>query len=343
MGTKYSTVAVSGYNATPPSDDGTVSESNKVKWSTIKTKLPDPIKTALDSINSNLVIHFDRGPVALVANTTLGATHYGQMVQVSGSGVTLTLTDAAALTAGWFAEIVSTDAANSVTLARATASDTINETTANITILPLQHLRVAVNAAANGFLVKSGWRHSKATQIGEAITLTDLSGTGSRIVEADANGLLSATSNVSVLQVVNTQTGAFATGTTTIPFDDTIPQNTEGDEYMSLSITPKSTSNILIIEVEAQLLNTAGVALIGALFQDTTANALAACFNWLGPNIGIRLYLRHTMVAGTTSSTTFKLRAGGESAGTTNFNGQGGARKLGGVLASSITITEISP
>ena len=35
-------------------------------------------------------------------------------------------------------------------------------------------------------------------------------------------------------QIVATQTGAVATGTTTFPEDDTIPQNTEGDEYMTL-------------------------------------------------------------------------------------------------------------
>ena len=36
------------------------------------------------------------------------------------------------------------------------------------------------------------------------------------------------------LQIVNSQTGAVATGTTTIPFDDTIPQNTEGTEFLSV-------------------------------------------------------------------------------------------------------------
>ena len=51
-----------------------------------------------------------------------------------------------------------------------------------------------------------------------------------------------------VVQVVNVKDGEVATGTTQIAADDTIPQNTEGDEYMTLSITPKSTSNILLIE-----------------------------------------------------------------------------------------------
>ena len=56
-----------------------------------------------------------------------------------------------------------------------------------------------------------------------------------------------------VLQVVNFQTGEFSTFGNAIPLDDTIPQNTEGNEYMSLSITPTSASSKLLIEVSALL------------------------------------------------------------------------------------------
>ncbi len=52
-----------------------------------------------------------------------------------------------------------------------------------------------------------------------------------------------------IIQVVNTQDGAVATSTITIPMDDTTPQNTEDDEYMTLTITPNSTANKLLIEV----------------------------------------------------------------------------------------------
>src|ERR1041385_5219094 len=40
------------------------------------------------------------------------------------------------------------------------------------------------------------------------------------------------------LQLASTSYNAAATGTTTVPIDDTVPQNTEGDEYMSRAITP---------------------------------------------------------------------------------------------------------
>lgn len=146
-----------------------------------------------------------------------------------------------------------------------------------------------------------------------------------------------------VVQRVYTQTGAVATGTTIMPTDDTIPQNTEGDQYMSLAITPTNASNILHIEVAAFISSSFAGAVAGAcaLFQDSTANALACVEVTLGGQYyTVPFYFHWTMVAGTTSATTFKVRAGTNSAGTTTFNGQISARLMGGSIASSITITE---
>lgn len=50
----YSSVTVSGYNASPPTDDGATTEANQITWAKIKTKLADPLKTALESINANV-------------------------------------------------------------------------------------------------------------------------------------------------------------------------------------------------------------------------------------------------------------------------------------------------
>ena len=141
------------------------------------------------------------------------------------------------------------------------------------------------------------------------------------------------------VQAVSTQTGAVATGTTTIPFDDTIPQNTEGDEYMTLAITPKATTNKLRIDVTAVSYNpVANGQCIVALFQDSVANAIAAV-SQLAPNM-VATNFSHIMDAGTTSATTFKVRIGYHLAGTTTFNGNSGVRDFGGVMASSIRITE---
>lgn len=148
-----------------------------------------------------------------------------------------------------------------------------------------------------------------------------------------------------ILQVVNVQDGASATTTTVFPIDDTIPQNTEGGQFLSASITPKHANNKLMIDVflfggeNTDTSNVFGCA----LFQDSTANALAAGVS-KGPT-GTQLFpdsihFRHYMTAGTTSSTTFKVRAGLPDAGTFRFNGAD-TRYMGGVMASSLTITEI--
>ncbi len=149
-----------------------------------------------------------------------------------------------------------------------------------------------------------------------------------------------------IVQVVNVQDGAVDTGTIVLPIDDSIPEKTEGDEYMALAITPTSATNKLKIEITCVLAHTASnTQFVVALFQDTTTNALAAVGHFTGGTVSQpqTITFVHYMAAGTTSETTFKVRAGCNSSGTTTFNGTSGVRILGGVTASSITITEIIP
>jgi hypothetical protein len=144
-----------------------------------------------------------------------------------------------------------------------------------------------------------------------------------------------------VVQVKNFQTGDLDTGTTTIPFDDTIPQITEGDEYMTLAFTPTVASNKLKIDVVVNIANDATVHLITALFVGTTANALACAFQYALANNEQNIKFTHYMEAGATTELTFRVRAGGSASGNTTFNGQNEVAKFGGVSSSSITITEI--
>lgn len=146
-------------------------------------------------------------------------------------------------------------------------------------------------------------------------------------------------------QIVNVETGAVATGTTVLPFDNSIPQSGEGDQYMSLAITPQNAGSILLIDVVIALSSSiVGTNVAAALFQDATAGALAAMgCNVVNADALTQIAFSHKMIAGTTGATTFKVRAGAQSAGTTTFNGSAAARLFGGVLASSITITEMLP
>jgi hypothetical protein len=146
-----------------------------------------------------------------------------------------------------------------------------------------------------------------------------------------------------VAQVVSFEDGAVATGTTLIPFDDTIPQNTEGDQYMTLSITPTNAASTLIIDAILNFSSSATAFCSAALFQDSTANALAAGAATPGANQANQIRILHKMTAGTTSSTAFKIRIGASSASTITFNGNASVRRFGGVSASTIVITEILP
>lgn len=145
----------------------------------------------------------------------------------------------------------------------------------------------------------------------------------------------------SIVQVVNTTSSAVATGTTAIPNDDTIPQITEGTEFITQSITPRATTNILVIQINAVMAVAAASNIIGALFQDATANALAATStNAATINSLVPLTLTYTMAAGTTSSTTFRFRAGNAAGNTVTWNGEAATRRFGAIAKSSIVIHE---
>jgi hypothetical protein len=144
-----------------------------------------------------------------------------------------------------------------------------------------------------------------------------------------------------LLQTVYNRTGTGGSGTTIIPFDTTIPQITEGDEYMTLAVTPTSATSLLIIDVvwigSNSAVNNMGVA----LFKDATASALtAAAATVTAANATVNIKFKYIMVSGSTAATTFRVRAGGGAAGTTSFNS---GTTFGFVMCSSMTIQEVTP
>lgn len=213
---------------------------------------------------------------------------------------------------------------------------TVNATTISETEIGFLDGVTAGTSAASKAVVLDGSSKIDALDI----TALTLNGTAVTSTAAEINKLDAADV---VVQVVNSSDSSVATGTTTVPFDDTIPQNTEGDQYLSVSITPKNASNKLIIDVKMHLTNTGGEAhMTLGLFQDSGANAIAAFSAYRRYlNISEAYSLTHYMTAGTTSPITFKVRAGSSTGGTTTFNGVSGSRRLGGVMSSYITVTEI--
>lgn len=146
-----------------------------------------------------------------------------------------------------------------------------------------------------------------------------------------------------VIQQVLTQTGASSAGATAIPLDNTIPQITEGDQYMTQAIVPLAPANVLKIRSVAFVSNNAVGWMLAALFQDATANALAAGIVYNSTATGIAgLLISYAMKAATASSTTFRIRAGVDAGGgTLTFNGRSSVQSMGGVMASFLEVEEL--
>ncbi len=147
------------------------------------------------------------------------------------------------------------------------------------------------------------------------------------------------------VQQVNTPTVAMAVCTTAMPYDDSIPSSSEGAAISALDTTiiPRSTTNKLLIR--AVINCGAGSDQLEpyalALYQDAGASAIAVSSRCLVNNAQTdQIILEYPMTSGTTSATTFKLRIGNADGGAFTINGSSGARYYGGVLISSLTITE---
>lgn len=148
-----------------------------------------------------------------------------------------------------------------------------------------------------------------------------------------------------VIGFAYTQSQTGADYTSTIPSDNTIPQNTEGTEVLSVSITPKSTTSLLKVEVQLSASEQGNTSnfLTAALFLNSETDARAAIqvgamYSTPMGNNGTMIY---TMVSGSTSAKTFKVRCGMDTNAAWCFNKNWYQDTLGGTFISSITVTEI--
>jgi len=120
MGDPFNDVTVLNYNQNPPPDDGSATDANEVKWATHKNKLSDPLKTAIESLNTNTGAAVDKlvggAGVAVVSTAqTLGESVQGQLVRVTVAGITVTTPDAASLGAPFVFDMLN-NSSGSITL-----------------------------------------------------------------------------------------------------------------------------------------------------------------------------------------------------------------------------------
>ena len=150
-----------------------------------------------------------------------------------------------------------------------------------------------------------------------------------------------------IIQIVHKDYRDFFSTSALIPLDDTIPQNTEGEEVFTQAITPKFNTSKILIKVVLNLSNSNVNNLhTAAIFRDSIANSIAAgwakCIGTNAPSSPMVINFLDSPA--TTSAVTYKVRIG-YSAGSSSVvqvNGGSGTRYLGGSLASGMTLMEIS-
>jgi hypothetical protein len=132
--------------------------------------------------------------------------------------------------------------------------------------------------------------------------------------------------------------------TTAIPFDDTIPQNTEGAQILSVSFTPKSATNRLRLRFQGQVsAASTPINVTAALFSSASANALAADYVTLTTiDYGLPIPLEIEYVPGVTTALTFTVRVGTQSGATARLNGNTSSRLFGGASRATLVIEEIA-
>ncbi len=143
-----------------------------------------------------------------------------------------------------------------------------------------------------------------------------------------------------VIQSVLVTTNAYSSHTTVIPYDDTIPQITEGDLLLTAAITPTSTSTKVRATVLLQVDAGTDISLC-ALFRGAGVNALSATGNSTNFDNLTQLALVYVDVPGSVAAQSYTVRVGPAST-TMYVNGVSGGRKFGGVLVSGILLEEIA-
>lgn len=142
--------------------------------------------------------------------------------------------------------------------------------------------------------------------------------------------------------VVGSATDTYATNanlTTVIPNDDTIPTSTEGVQVLSVSITPKSTTNKLRCRFSGFGSTAGAPAIVAALYQGTTC--IDALFVRNTADFPMPLALEAEYTPGVLTAQTISVRVGPGAAGTIRLNGTTAGRLGGGAANATLVVEEI--
>ncbi len=145
-----------------------------------------------------------------------------------------------------------------------------------------------------------------------------------------------------VRQIVSSLSGTVQTITNQIPADNSIPQNTEGTQIASVTITPQSATSFLRIDAcLSGFVVSSSITPVAAIFRDSAVGAFAGCVDQINSGLTGDMYFSAIVASNSTAPTTFKLRFGPNASATIYVNGYPGPTTyLGGVLQTGLIVTE---
>jgi hypothetical protein len=130
--------------------------------------------------------------------------------------------------------------------------------------------------------------------------------------------------------------------TAVIPVDDTIPQNTEGTEILSVPITPKFSTSRVLVQFQGQFAISNVNNGIAALFRDAAAPSLATQHVTQDiADFSKSWSFQYLDSPATTSAITYRIRVGPGSAATLRLNGLTISRRFGGTSRATLIVQEI--
>ncbi len=155
------------------------------------------------------------------------------------------------------------------------------------------------------------------------------------------NGALDAVSGQGrVLQMVTgSSTTALATSTT-IPFDDSVPQISEGVSLLTSTITPLSSTSTIVVSFQGPMEGSVSSGAIVALFRQGNVNSFSAA---LAANISAfnAFYLEGFDSPGVTSLLTYEVRFGSADGSGVVANNFGGLHKFGAAGLLILNLIEV--
>lgn len=304
----YSSVSISGYNSSPPPDDGSQTSANKVEWQKHKSKLTDPLKTLIESVNTNALAAFNDLALqtAFISTTTatIAEADWGELYLQLATG-RINYPDPSTLENGWHHTVY--NGSTGIVQLQATATN----------------FWTTVNGLASEFLLRPG--HS-VKPMNSATTWLPVG----QIIRAG---------EVMQFQYQFTAT-ICTTGTGTTPFDSTIPVATEGTQHLTLSVSPNKIGNVVEVEALVWCSPQSASNIQASMFLGTASNAITAGSRWITATDEYgSIPIHYWATATSLSPMSFAVRIGAHG-GAHVLNGNSSGFILGGAAISYIKAIE---